>query len=121
TGSSRISRDDRPTADARASAGHGGGRGMLGTMTPPLQPLGAPDLLLMTRVVDFAALRHRGQRRKGAAEEPYFNHLAEVAFLVAQATEGRDPIVVLGALLHDTIEDTQTTADELEAAFGAEV
>jgi guanosine-3',5'-bis(diphosphate) 3'-pyrophosphohydrolase len=90
-------------------------------MTPPLQPFGAPDLLLMTRVVDFAALKHRGQRRKGAAEEPYFNHLAEVAFLVAQATEGRDPIVVLGALLHDTIEDTRTTADELEAEFGAEV
>jgi (p)ppGpp synthase/HD superfamily hydrolase len=40
----------------------------------------------MTRVVDFAALKHRSQRRKGAAEEPYFNHLAEVAFLVAQAT-----------------------------------
>jgi len=39
---------------------------------------------------------------------------------VAQATEGRDPIVVLGALLHDTIEDTRTTADELEGEFGAD-
>jgi len=90
-------------------------------MSPPLEPAGPLDLVLVTRVVDFAALKHRGQRRKGAAGEPYFNHLAEVAFLVAQATEGRDPLVVLGALLHDTIEDTLTTEDELEAEFGAEV
>jgi len=90
-------------------------------MIPPLEPAGPLDLVLVTRVVDFAALKHRGQRRKGAAAEPYFNHLAEVAFLVAQATEGRDPLVVLGALLHDTIEDTRTTEDELEAEFGAEV
>jgi (p)ppGpp synthase/HD superfamily hydrolase len=89
-------------------------------MIPP-EPAGPADLVLMTRVVDFAAVKHRGQRRKGAAGEPYFNHLAEVAFLVAKATEGRDPIAVLGALLHDTIEDTETTADELEAEFGAEV
>ena len=90
-------------------------------MIPPLEPAGPLDLVLVTRVVDFAALKHRGQRRKGAAAEPYFNHLAEVAFLVAQATKGRDPLVVLGALLHDTIEDTLTTEDELEAEFGAEV
>jgi (p)ppGpp synthase/HD superfamily hydrolase len=90
-------------------------------MSPPLEPAGPLDLVLVTRVVDFAALKHRGQRRKGAAGEPYFNHLAEVAFLVAKATEGRDPLAVLGALLHDTIEDTETTADELEAEFGADV
>jgi len=90
-------------------------------MSLPLEPAGALDLVLVTRVVDFAALKHRGQRRKGAAGEPYFNHLAEVAFLVAKATEGRDPVVVLGALLHDTIEDTLTTEDELEAEFGADV
>jgi guanosine-3',5'-bis(diphosphate) 3'-pyrophosphohydrolase len=90
-------------------------------MNPSLEPTVPLDLVLMTRVVDFAATKHRGQQRKGVAAEPYFNHLAEVAFLVAKATEGRDPIVVLGALLHDTIEDTKTTADELEAEFGAEV
>jgi (p)ppGpp synthase/HD superfamily hydrolase len=89
-------------------------------MSPP-EPAGSTDLVLLTRVIDFAAVKHRGQRRKGAAGEPYFNHLAEVAFLVAYATQGRDPIAVLGALLHDTIEDTETTADELEAEFGAEV
>jgi guanosine-3',5'-bis(diphosphate) 3'-pyrophosphohydrolase len=90
-------------------------------MSPPLESLGARDLLLMARVVNFAALKHRGQRRKGAEAEPYFNHLAEVALLVAEATQGRDPIVVFGALLHDTIEDTETTADELETEFGADV
>ena len=90
-------------------------------MSPPLEPAASLDLVLVTRVVDFAAFKHRGQRRKGAAGEPYFNHLAEVASLVAKATEGRDPLAVLGALLHDTIEDTPTTEDELEAEFGADV
>src|SRR5688572_3085653 len=88
-------------------------------MTPSADP--AFDLIRVARAVDFAARKHRDQRRKGANAEPYFNHLADVARMVAEATAGRDPIVVLGALLHDTIEDTATTAQELEAEFGAEV
>jgi guanosine-3',5'-bis(diphosphate) 3'-pyrophosphohydrolase len=79
------------------------------------------DLVRVARAVHFAARKHRDQRRKGASAEPYFNHLADVGQMVAEATGGRDPIAVLGALLHDTIEDTGTTADELEAEFGAEV
>lgn len=71
--------------------------------------------------LDFAARKHRDQRRKGAASEPYINHLAEVARLVAEATAGRDPVAVLAALLHDTIEDTKTTAEELAREFGPEV
>jgi GTP diphosphokinase / guanosine-3',5'-bis(diphosphate) 3'-diphosphatase len=78
-------------------------------------------LLVVTRALDFAARKHRDQRRKGAAAEPYINHLTEVARLVAEATEGEDTIAVLGALLHDVIEDTKTVREELEREFGEEV
>ena len=79
------------------------------------------DLVAVARAMDFAARKHAGQRRKGKAAEPYVNHLAEVARLVAEATGGSDPVVILGALLHDTIEDTGTSREELEREFGAEV
>ena len=78
-------------------------------------------LVDVMRAVDFAARKHRDQRRKGVASEPYINHLAEVAFLVAQTTEGNDLVVVIAALLHDTIEDTKTTHEELEREFGQAV
>ena len=70
----------------------------------------------LARALDFAAHKHRDQRRKGAASEPYINHPAEVARLVAEATAGVDPVLVIAALLHDTIEDTETTMDELGRA-----
>ena len=54
-------------------------------------------------------------------EEPYINHLAEVAQLLADATDGDDLDLVLAGLLHDTIEDTETTYDELVTEFGAVV
>jgi (p)ppGpp synthase/HD superfamily hydrolase len=79
------------------------------------------DLVLVTRACDFAALRHVQQRRKGLAGEPYLNHLAEVAGLLAEATSGGDAILVAAAFLHDTLEDTPTTYDELEERFGAEI
>ena len=79
------------------------------------------DVLKIARALDFAARKHAAQRRKGEAAEPYVNHVAEVARLVAEATGGRDADLVAAALLHDTIEDTETTRAELEAAFGADV
>jgi (p)ppGpp synthase/HD superfamily hydrolase len=75
----------------------------------------------LARALDFAARKHRDQRRKGAAAEPYINHVTEVARLVAEATGGTDAVSVVGALLHDTIEDTHTTPAELEREFGPEV
>jgi len=69
----------------------------------------------------FAAERHARQRRKGDAGEPYINHLAEVAALVAEATAGRDPDLVIAAVLHDTVEDTETSHDELVRRFGQDV
>jgi (p)ppGpp synthase/HD superfamily hydrolase len=79
------------------------------------------DVLKIARALDFAARKHAAQRRKGEAAEPYVNHVAEVARLVAEATGGRDADLVAAALLHDTIEDTGATREELEAAFGAGV
>jgi guanosine-3',5'-bis(diphosphate) 3'-pyrophosphohydrolase len=79
------------------------------------------DVLALTRALMFAARKHADQRRKGAAAEPYVNHLADVALLVAEATLGADAIVVVAALLHDTLEDTHTTREELEREFGPQV
>ena len=81
----------------------------------------ASDILAVARALDFAARKHSKQRRKGEAGEPYVNHLAEVARLVAEATGGKDTVAVLAALLHDAIEDTPTTREELEREFGREV
>jgi (p)ppGpp synthase/HD superfamily hydrolase len=61
------------------------------------------------------------QRRKGEAAEPMVNHLAEVADLVAQATNGSDVDLVAAAVLHDTVEDTDTTYEEIAARFGPRV
>jgi GTP diphosphokinase / guanosine-3',5'-bis(diphosphate) 3'-diphosphatase len=74
----------------------------------------------LARAYHFAAQKHVSQRRKGEAAEPYMNHLTEVAELVAQATNG-DLEVVIAAILHDTVEDTETTIDELSTVFGARV
>jgi len=79
------------------------------------------DILLIARALDFSARKHANQRRKGEAAEPYVNHVAEVARLLAEATGGRDAVLVAAGLLHDTVEDTETTPAELEAAFGRDV
>jgi len=68
----------------------------------------------------FAAERHRSQLRKGAAGYPYVNHVIAVTELLARCGVD-DPVTLQAALLHDTIEDTDTTADELAQRFGAEV
>ena len=61
-------------------------------------------VLNLTKALDFAARKHIDHRRKGVREEPYINHLAEVARLLADATDGDDLDLVLAGLLHDTIE-----------------
>lgn len=78
-------------------------------------------VVLIARAADFAARAHVAQRRKGDAQEPYINHLAEVALLLTQATHGRDAALIAAAWLHDTLEDTDTEREELETLFGAEV
>lgn len=79
------------------------------------------DLVLLTRAADYAARQHIAQRRKGERAEPYVNHLTEVAALLAEATGGADVTLLMGGLLHDTLEDTDATYEDLEQRFGAEV
>jgi guanosine-3',5'-bis(diphosphate) 3'-pyrophosphohydrolase len=81
--------------------------------------LGAVQEIL--KAAHFAASRHSDQRRKGAAAEPYVNHLLEVAELVSGALGAPDTNLVIAALLHDTIEDVDVTRDELVRIFGADV
>ena len=69
----------------------------------------------------FAAEKHSTQRRKGAAAEPYINHLIEVAQLVSAASAEPDTELVIAALLHDSIEDAGVTGEELAARFGQDV
>jgi guanosine-3',5'-bis(diphosphate) 3'-pyrophosphohydrolase len=69
----------------------------------------------------FAAHKHRDQRRKGADASPYINHPIAVANVLANEAAITDPTVLAAALLHDTIEDTDTTIEELEAAFGPKI
>src|SRR5579862_7328571 len=73
------------------------------------------------KAAHFAAVRHGAQRRKGAAAEPYVNHLLEVAELVSCALSQPDANLIIAALLHDSIEDTGVTADELAQRFGKDV
>jgi GTP diphosphokinase / guanosine-3',5'-bis(diphosphate) 3'-diphosphatase len=79
------------------------------------------DLVLVSRAADFAAERHRDQRRKGKGQVPYVNHLADVARLLAVATKGADAELVAAGWLHDTVEDTATSHNELVSAFGDDV
>ncbi len=75
-------------------------------------------LRLVSEAADLAARRHSGMQRKGRGNEPYINHLAEVANLLSIATEGADAELVAAGWLHDTIEDTETTHRELAEKFG---
>ena len=81
----------------------------------------AADTQRILAAARFAAEKHAGQKRKGNAAEPYINHLIEVAELVARASPVLDVNLVMAALLHDTIEDTGVTGEELERLFGSDV
>lgn len=75
------------------------------------------DLQLIMEAVDYAAKCHKDQRRKDFAKTPYINHPVEVAeFLTSRHVTDRDTIIA--ALLHDVIEDTEGTYDEIEMLFG---
>jgi guanosine-3',5'-bis(diphosphate) 3'-pyrophosphohydrolase len=79
------------------------------------------DLSRFIAAATFAARKHRDQRRKGAEASPYINHPIAVADVLANEAGVTDVITLTAALLHDTLEDTATTAEELIEHFGAEV
>jgi len=79
------------------------------------------NLAKLLQAASFAARKHRYQKRKGDDAEPYVNHPLEVANLLASVGKVEDFDVLIAAVLHDTVEDTETTAEELTEIFGARV
>ena len=79
------------------------------------------QLGMFVKAVAFAADKHRNQRRKDADASPYINHPIALANVLANEGGVDDATVLCAAVLHDTIEDTETTADEIRALFGPQV
>jgi (p)ppGpp synthase/HD superfamily hydrolase len=79
------------------------------------------EWLQVLKATDAAARWHVNQRRKGPAQEPYINHLVEVALLVADATGGKDTNLVIAALLHDAMEDCDVPRELIAETFGNDV
>lgn len=82
---------------------------------------GVNNISLLLTAVRFCAERHRRQRRKDAEATPFVNHPIEVAELLWHVGEVRNTRVILAALLHDILEDTETQPEEIEERFGKEV
>jgi len=81
----------------------------------------AEGLPLIVQALEFAAHKHRDQRRKDAQASPYINHPIALANVLVLEGAVDDPVVLSAALLHDTVEDTQTTPAELREAFGEKI
>jgi len=69
----------------------------------------------------FEAEKHKSQRRKNEDASPYINHPLEVAMLLAEIGGIEDPEILAAALLHDTVEDTATTPEEIEKNFSSRI
>lgn len=75
----------------------------------------------LVKATAFAAHKHRAQRRKDVAASPYINHPIALADILSNEAGVYDPVVLSAALLHDTLEDTETSFEELEREFGPEI
>lgn len=78
---------------------------------------------MMPRVLSalrFASIQHREQRRKGSGE-PYVNHLIEVAELLVTVGQVDDEDIIIAGVLHDVVEDTNTSFEQLVELFGERV
>jgi len=94
----------------------------INSMTPPVWNYTERDpLATLVACADFAARKHRDQRRKDQDQTPYINHPIGVANILTAEGKIYDPILVQVAILHDTIEDTDTTFEEIVENFGPEV
>jgi guanosine-3',5'-bis(diphosphate) 3'-pyrophosphohydrolase len=80
-----------------------------------------PSMQLFVDAVAFAADKHRAQRRKDAEASPYINHPIALAHVLAFEASVNDERVLVAAILHDTIEDTKTTFEELKERFGLSI
>ena len=85
-----------------------------------MSSLATNPVVQMVRAASFAAEKHRDQRRK-SDDSPYINHPLGVAWILCHEGRITDEVTLQAAILHDTVEDTQTTIAELEMIFGIEV
>ena len=74
-------------------------------------------VLVLASAIDYATEKHAGQKRKSG--EPYINHPLAVAGILIEW--GMDIDTVVAGVLHDTVEDTDATLDDLESLFGRDV
>ena len=94
------------------------GRGKLPAMS---MSLGEASLTKIFAALRFAAEKHTRQRRKGDGQTPYINHPVGVLELLWRVGGVRDPDVLAASLLHDAVEDTDATLDEIGEMFGPAV
>ena len=80
-----------------------------------------PNSAIIIKAAYFAAEKHRYQQRKGSDFSPYINHPLQVANILSETGGVDDPEILAAACLHDTVEDTNTTPEELEKEFGPRV
>jgi len=79
------------------------------------------DFGIFMKALRFAAQKHRDQRRKGGTRPPYINHPIDVAEILWRVGDVRDIDTLIAAVLHDTVEDTGTSPDEIRLEFGEAV
>jgi GTP diphosphokinase / guanosine-3',5'-bis(diphosphate) 3'-diphosphatase len=79
------------------------------------------ELKLLFKALAFAANKHKNQRRKDVESSPYINHPISLVTILCNEAQVTDVLTICGALLHDTVEDTETTADELAREFNADI
>lgn len=85
-------------------------------MSEALKPTAA-----LLKALHFAADLHKDGKRKGKAGEPYVNHVIEVAELLARVGGVEDVVILQAAILHDVVEDTEASFEDIERGFGSEV
>ncbi len=79
------------------------------------------DTSLLIRAIEFAARKHRLQRRKDRDASPYINHPIALMSVLCVEAGVLDACILAAAALHDTVEDTETTLTELDAEFGPQI
>ena len=77
--------------------------------------------MTLLKAIEFASVKHRDQRRKDELKAPYINHCIRVARIMEAFGDITDSEILMAGVLHDTIEDTDTTPKELEVLFGRRV
>src|SRR5205814_9997765 len=86
--------------------------------TPIHKPMNPGSTRLLVDALAFAAYKHRRQRRKDPEASPYINHPIALAHVLSSEAGISNAKVLAAAIRHDTIEDTETTYEELRERFG---